>query len=104
MRYTVLDTSSLSVQHADRAMAESSRDQLAIDNPDADWKVYVAVAPMDDSKLEALYALASMLLTESKLNPIRTGLQISKLDGTIEERSLLSVMHQAREQLDQRNL
>lgn len=100
MKYTVLDTKAISVGFDDRATAEATREQLSIDNPDADWKIYLAATPLEDSALEALYALASMLLTESKVNPIATCLQITKLDGTIEDRSLVRIMNDARVNID----
>jgi hypothetical protein len=99
--YVVLDTKQLPTQLTSRFHAENLKAQLVIDNPEADWAIFVQACPMDANVLENLYALAALLLESSKLNPFKAELAIAGIDGQITNHSILSIMNTSRLFLDQ---
>lgn len=100
MNYIIVDPNNISAERSNRADAELLQTQLKTDNPSIDWQLYAQVQEISTNDLEALYALAALLLEPSKVDPFKTALAIAQMDGTIKEVSLASIMHNARANLD----
>lgn len=98
--YAVIDLTQVPVCKT-RSEGERFLEALRLYNTQAKWQLVVGIesAPLDD--LERLYALTTMLLEASGLNPLSIGLEEAKLDGTTVTYSAVSAMHRARLWLDQ---
>lgn len=100
VHYIIVDCNNINAERKDRAGAEALLAQLKIDNVDADWQIYAQLQEISTNDLEALYALAALLLEPSKVDPFKTALSIAQMDGTMKEVSLASIMANARANLD----
>lgn len=101
--YAVIDTSSIPTTET-REQGEQLLVSLQRDNPDAKWALAVTVVQPERSplgELEQLYALTSLLLEASKVNPFGIQLEIPQLDGSIRTVTAVGIMRGAREWLDQ---
>ena len=101
--YAVIDTSTIPTTET-REQGEQLLASLQRDNPEAKWALTVAVVQPERSplgELEQLYALASLLLDASKVNPFGIELQIPQLDGSMRTVTAVGIMNGARNWLDQ---
>jgi hypothetical protein len=98
--YAVIDLSQIPVCKS-RGEAERFLQALRVYNTEAKWQLVVGIesAPLD--ALERLYALATMLMEASGMNPLTIGIAEAKLDGTEEQFSAVTVLHESRLWLDQ---
>lgn len=101
MAYTIIDKNALKIQLAPRPKALEILSALQENNPDGDFvMVHEVNEDITSDALEELYALASMLLQESGINPFHLNLTITEMDGTKKEISAVNIMNNAREFMD----
>lgn len=87
--------------------AYTMHERLVQDEPDAGWTVMVPPVSVSETPmyaqydaLEHLYALAAILLQQSKLNPFALALSVAQLDGTHKDITAVTIMRQGRELID----
>lgn len=99
--YTIVDGNAVhNILH--RVWAEKELAERRASAPEGDWKLVVEVKPSGDNALERLYALAAVLINESKVNPLAMQLSVGDVGGsdTGKQYSAVEVMNMAREVID----